>query len=163
MPDPSLSRVWAAVMHDGQPRCIVEDIPTKEIRWHDAEYRWFRLHALDYGEPDGEDDGCAGGSRCVPGAPCPACQVAAVSWWYEWAKREATRYWRSTCSVEGSNRSSTDDWCKHKHADNEDASKCARRKRFPFVVELDGHGRQLQRIAAGAARGGQLALGFPHV
>lgn len=150
-------RVWAAIMHDGQPRAEVLD--STDPPMGGPEFRIWRWAVIrDEHEPAPNSD-CAG-PTCLPGHPCAGCQQMAVYWWYEWDRRSIARKWRATHE---NNRPQTgwksSDWCSHEkgHPSEAAARKCARKGGFPRIVELDGHGKRLRwvdTVPAGALFGG---------
>lgn len=146
MTNDTLTRIRGARMVDGVIRAEVMDGPhTSLAQWFasDGEFHAWMIVALP--EERDIDDDCDGPDHCYPGHPCPKCQVRAVEYWYKVDRQAQERIYKARKPYPPGTLYSFSCWCPHKkgHPTLDKARRCAKKHGFPFVVLLDGNGKQL--------------------
>lgn len=139
-------RLWGAVMTEDGPVAEVRDVYGEAFKAaldDDA----FRVWAM--ADPDHiprEDH--SRGRPCVPGQPCKKCQTAALTWWWEHARRTKMRRYRAA-----NERARKDAARAYREADHgpvrDDiaaATTDARRREWSLVRVSNGHGKTLEWI-----------------
>ena len=143
------TRVWGAAWTEDGPIAEVRDVyDAEELQAildgaTEATFRWFQITVIEPKIKAGE-----GHSRgpCVPGAPCLRCEERAARWWFEYGRRAKQRGYYPCHAV---NRQGV--WVQSgkwgaKCPTLEEALSAARQEGFPFVCEMDGHGKRLNWI-----------------
>lgn len=159
-----MTRLWGAIMFHGQPRAEVRDVEAGDARTalDDSEFRVWCLADLDFADGSEFPKDHTGWKFCEPGAPCRKCQATAVDYWYVWAERREERLYFSATEaarVRGPEHIRSDEHCSCNggkgHDTVEKARKCASRRHWSLVLEMDGAGHRLRWIESAS---GQLPL-----